>query len=94
MLCSLIKTSIHCYPMFCRRYPLEPYLITPFRSAGEGTPESKFNYIHAQTRNVVERKIGVLKIELGVYWEQGSCTTCRKLQERLQMCVQLCTTYV
>lgn len=42
-------------------YPLEPYLITPFRLAGEGTPQCKFNYIHSQTRNVVERTIGVLK---------------------------------
>ncbi|XP_065366236.1 putative nuclease HARBI1 [Calliphora vicina] len=42
-------------------YPLEPFLITPFRSAAEGTPESRFNHIHSQTRNVVERTIGVLK---------------------------------
>lgn len=40
---------------------MEPYLITLLRSAGEGTPESRFNYVHAQTRNVVERTIGVLK---------------------------------
>lgn len=36
-------------------------MITPFRSTQEGSPESKFNHIHAKTRNVVERTIGVLK---------------------------------
>lgn len=36
-------------------------MVTPFRSAGEGSSESRFNYIHARTRNIVERTIGVLK---------------------------------
>lgn len=35
--------------------------MTPFRSTVANTPESRFNYIHAQTRNAVERTIGVLK---------------------------------
>ncbi|XP_065366314.1 putative nuclease HARBI1 [Calliphora vicina] len=42
-------------------YPLEQFLITPFRSTVEGSSESRFNYIHARTRNIVERTIGVLK---------------------------------
>lgn len=42
-------------------YPLEPYLITPFRSPVEGSRESRFNGVHASTRNCVERTIGVLK---------------------------------
>ncbi|XP_055918682.1 putative nuclease HARBI1 [Eupeodes corollae] len=42
-------------------YPLEPFLITPFRSTQEGSPESVFNLKHALTRNIVERTIGILK---------------------------------
>lgn len=36
-------------------------MITPFRSTEEGSPESRFNHVHAKTRNIVERTIGVLK---------------------------------
>ncbi|XP_036341771.1 putative nuclease HARBI1 [Rhagoletis pomonella] len=39
-------------------YPLEPFLITPYRSAGEGTHQSTFNKCHSRARNVVERTIG------------------------------------
>lgn len=43
-------------------YPLETYLITPFRAVEAGSAECRFNTIHSRTRNVVERTISVLKI--------------------------------
>ncbi|XP_055908282.1 putative nuclease HARBI1 [Eupeodes corollae] len=42
-------------------YPLEPWLITPFRSPEPGSSQSTFNLKHSKTRNMVERVIGVIK---------------------------------
>lgn len=42
-------------------YPLEPYLMTPFNTPDENSPEYRFNLRHMSARNVVERCIGVLK---------------------------------
>lgn len=42
-------------------YPQEPWLMTPFENPLPGTPESRYNDRHIQTRNCVERCIGVLK---------------------------------
>lgn len=42
-------------------YPSEPWLVTPFRAADEGSGESEFNRRHALGRGIIERTIGVLK---------------------------------
>ena len=42
-------------------YPLEQFMITPYRSAQEQTPESNFNTKHSITRNIIERTIGSWK---------------------------------
>ncbi|KAH8349338.1 hypothetical protein KR084_009548, partial [Drosophila pseudotakahashii] len=42
-------------------YPLEPFVLTPYRSPAAGTGQHLFNLRHASARNVVERTIGVLK---------------------------------
>lgn len=40
-------------------YPLEPWLITPFRNPNP--QQARFNHIHAKARNPIERCNGVLK---------------------------------
>lgn len=42
-------------------YPLEPWLLTPYRATSEGSREARFNSLHSKTRNVIERCIGILK---------------------------------
>ncbi|CAH2017698.1 unnamed protein product [Acanthoscelides obtectus] len=42
-------------------YPQEPWLMTPIQNALPGSPERRYTDSHIQTRNCVERCIGVLK---------------------------------
>lgn len=50
-----------CWVLGDSGYPLEPWLMTPFRSTTEGTSKSRYNSKHSKTRNIVERTIGLLK---------------------------------
>ncbi|XP_039968735.1 putative nuclease HARBI1 [Bactrocera tryoni] len=42
-------------------YPLQPWLMTPYRSVNHGSQKRSYNMRHSKTRNIVERTIGVLK---------------------------------
>lgn len=42
-------------------YPLESFLMTPFKDPQPGTHQHRFNIAHTSARNIVERTIGNLK---------------------------------
>lgn len=42
-------------------YPLEPWILTPYRSANEHSAESRFNKRFCKARSIIERVFGVLK---------------------------------
>ncbi|XP_041451927.1 LOW QUALITY PROTEIN: putative nuclease HARBI1 [Drosophila obscura] len=42
-------------------YPLEPFLLTPYRNATAMSNQNTFNLRHASARNVIERTFGVFK---------------------------------
>lgn len=42
-------------------YPLEPWILNPYRNSCPGGPEEHFNKVHSQARSGVERDIGIYK---------------------------------
>lgn len=54
-------------------YPLEPWLIVPYRNAAENSPEAIFNQVHSQARNYIERTIGILKGRWRILLSERKC---------------------
>ncbi|XP_046810833.1 putative nuclease HARBI1 [Lucilia cuprina] len=42
-------------------YPLEPWILTPYRNAAENSAESYLNDQHSKGRSIIERTFGLLK---------------------------------
>ncbi|XP_036345000.1 putative nuclease HARBI1 [Rhagoletis pomonella] len=42
-------------------YPLEPWLLTPYRNAEENSPEMVYNERFTKARSIIERVFGILK---------------------------------
>lgn len=68
-------------------YPLEPWLMTPFRNPPAGSAEANFNFVHAQARSNVEQCIGILKGRWRVLMEERRS---RYSPERVGTIVNVC----
>ena len=42
-------------------YPLEHWLMTPYRTTSDGSRDSNYNICYSKSRNIVERTIAVLE---------------------------------
>ncbi|XP_049316731.1 putative nuclease HARBI1 [Bactrocera dorsalis] len=64
---NIYKPTMWCYGEIGIRilgdsgYPLEPWLLTPYRNAAENSAESYYNYKFSKARSLIERVFGVLK---------------------------------
>ena len=65
-------------------YPLEPWMMTPYRSAEDESPEAKYNIIHSKARSIIERCIGIWKGRWRILLSERQC---RYRPEKL---VQIC----
>ncbi|XP_055906020.1 putative nuclease HARBI1 [Eupeodes corollae] len=70
-------------------YPLEPWLLSPYRSSSDET-KSHFNNVHAKARNVIERCIGILKGRWRILLEERkSCYEPIKIATFANVCAAL-----
>lgn len=61
LLVEIMLTKIYLFVLGDSGYPLEPWILTPYRNVAENSSEAFFNDQHSKARSIIERTFGILK---------------------------------